>query len=189
MTSENVLLTWSLHFIRTSSIIALTLKLRDVGAIAEEMANEAQNAERDRHRNRPVINQFCEFIGQALLQHNAYVSIATDLAGSWTGNTGSLKFDLSKMDEHDIVGACIAQAEKTIKQQAEASQPGSIGISTPATSAPQTSTSTLMMESVQDTKPAASPTTAQQPAQTGNASVDSSETVLMLAPATLLSEN
>ena len=125
-------------------------KLRDVGAIAEEIANEAQNAERDRQRNRPVINQFCEFIGQALLQHNAYFSLATDLAGSYIANTGPLKFDLSKTDGHDIVGACIAQVEKIKKQQAEALQPASIGISTPATQ--QTTSRDALSEQLQKLK-------------------------------------
>ena len=118
-------------------------KLREVGAIAEEMAVEAQNAERDRQRNRPVINQFCEFIGQALLQHNSYVSVATDLAGSYTAHAGSVKFDLSKTDGHDIVGACIAQAEKIKKQQ-------EIPNSTSASDTHQASTSSAAVEPVQE---------------------------------------
>ena len=54
------------------------------------------------------------------------------MAGSYTANTGSLKFDLSKADEHDIVGACKAQVEKIRKQKAEL-QSASIGVSTPVT--------------------------------------------------------
>ena len=139
-------------------------------------------AEKDRQRNRPVINQFCEFIGQALLQHNAYVSVASDLAGSCTPNAGSLKFDLSKTDGLDIVGACIAQVEKIKKQQ-------EIPKLTPASATHQASTSSSTAEPIQEAQPATPLTTPQQASLTENAPVDSIETVLMRAPATPLSEN
>ena len=117
-----------------------------------------------------------------MLQHNAYVSVASDLAGSCTPNAGSLKFDLSKTDGLDIVGACIAQVEK-IKKQQEIPKP------TPASATHQASTSSSTAEPIQEAQPATPLSIPQHATQTESAPIDSIETVLMLAPATPLSEN
>ena len=104
----------------------------DIRAIADELANEARLAEKDKQRNRPVINQLCDFVGQSLVQQHAMFGITTDLAQSWKANLGPLQSELAHPKATDPVGLCIAQFDKISRQQQEPSQPTAATSAQPA---------------------------------------------------------